>query len=492
MIVATLAAALVVCGVVAVVGDGYADQRRHRFSGRWVTVAAVLAVVTLSVVGFRRLDRNGGVRTFGVESRGGDLLAMGFPLFALLAITAVSGLIVATISPRLRLTGSKLARAIRLGWRRVVLDTGPLVAVIVSAALAAGCFTAAARWRAAPSNSSSTNRSCISAATSRSRYSTTSSCLQSWTAPTTATSRIDVKRGDVRGELMGIDRATFGSVATLRSDGADQPLAELVDSVTPAAAGQAPLPAIAVGADASVGDVVTLELPGGVRTLDVEVVSVADFFPAKSSRIEMFVVDRTALQEAASFAGTTLLIADPPTDAVEQLRAAGVRTGVVLDVDGSFDGSAYSALRWAYAPLATLGAWFAIVALALQLLVVSARRTQRRIADAVMRRTGLARSGLWWASAIETGVPPVGRLGDRSRSSGAGGIIVGRAARPDADAGADRRLRNALERDHRDVVHRADLDHGDRHRDRPLDRERRPDASLPGISIERISMNGSA
>ena len=87
VIVATLAAGLVVCGVVAVVGDGFADQRRRKFSGRWVALASVLAVVGLSVVAFRRLDRNGGVRTFGVESRGGDLLAMGFPLFALLAIT---------------------------------------------------------------------------------------------------------------------------------------------------------------------------------------------------------------------------------------------------------------------------------------------------------------------------------------------------------------------------------------------------------------------
>ena len=286
---------------------------------------------------------------------------------------------------------------------------------------------------------------------------------------------------------MGIDRATFGSVATLRSDGADQPLAELVDSVKPAAAGQAPLPAIAVGADASVGDVVTLELPGGVRTLDVEVVSVADFFPAKSSRIEMFVVDRTALQEAASFAGTTLLIADPPTDAVEQLRAAGVRTGVVLDVDGSFDGSAYSALRWAYTPIGDARS------------MVRNRRPGVAVAGGVgtpnpapdrRRRDATDR-----VHPIRVVVgfsdrnrrAPVGRLGDRSRSSGAGGIIVGRAARPDADAGADRRLRNALERDHRDVVHRADLDRGDRHRDRPLDRERRPDASLP-----RISMNGSA
>jgi hypothetical protein len=48
---------------------------------------------------------------------------------------------------------------------------------------------------------------------------------------------------------------------------------------------------------------------------------------------------------------------------------------------------------------------FAVVAMALQLLVVGARRTQRRVADAVMRRTGFTTRGLWWASVVESGVP---------------------------------------------------------------------------------------
>jgi predicted lysophospholipase L1 biosynthesis ABC-type transport system permease subunit len=38
---------------------------------------------------------------------------------------------------------------------------------------------------------------------------------------------------------------------------------------------------------------------------------------------------------------------------------------------------------------------------------VSARRSQRRIADAVMRRTGFTTRGLWWASVVEVGMPLV-------------------------------------------------------------------------------------
>jgi hypothetical protein len=119
----------------------------------------------------------------------------------------------------------------------------------------------------------------------------------------------------------------------------------------------------------------------------------------------MFVVDRAALNEVVPFPRDTLLVRDPPPDAVADVRASGVRTSVVLSAADAFEGSAYSALRRAYAPLAALGVLFAVVALALQLLVVSARREQRRIADAVMRRTGFTRRGLWWASIVETGVP---------------------------------------------------------------------------------------
>jgi hypothetical protein len=121
----------------------------------------------------------------------------------------------------------------------------------------------------------------------------------------------------------------------------------------------------------------------------------------------MFVVDRAAADEVSQYARDALLIRDPPDDAVATIRAQGVRTGLVLDATRAFDGSAYSALRWAYAPLAALGVLFAVVALALQLLVVSARRSQRRIADAVMRRTGFTTRGLWWASVVEVGVPLV-------------------------------------------------------------------------------------
>jgi hypothetical protein len=393
-----------VAGVVGYVADGFADVRRRRMRTGWIAVAVLLAVVALAVVAFRRLDGGGAVRTFGVESRGGDLLAMGFPLFGLLAVTAVVGLVVGSIAPKLRLSGARLRRSVRLGWRRVVLETGPLVAVVVSVGLAAGCFVVA-RALADGSERQLADKAEVYVGTDLAiGIYDEFEIPDDWDSPTTLVSSVDTKWGELRADLMGIEQ-DFPATARMRSDAASQSLDELVASVAPGFDGEA-LVAVAVGSDAEVGDVVSLELPGR-SIVDVEVVATAAFFPRTGSNMPMFVVDRAALDEVASFPRTTLLVRDPPPDAVADVRAAGVRTSVVLSAVDAFEGSGYSALRWAYAPLAALGVLFAVVALALQLLVVAARRDQRRIADAVMRRTGFTRRGLWWASIVETGVPLV-------------------------------------------------------------------------------------
>ncbi len=402
VLAALLVAIVVVASVIAVVADGFADARQRRVHAGWAVITVLAGIVALAVVAFRRLDSKGGLRTFGVESRGGDLLAMGFPLFGLLAVTALIGLGVGVLTPRLRLSGARLRRAVRLGWRRVVLDTGPLVAVIVSVALATGCFVVA-RALADGSERQLQDKADVYVGTDLAiDVYDEFDVPDDWAGSTTLVSTVDTKWDDGRADLMGVE-PDFPGTAQMRADGASQSLDELVGMLAGGFDGAA-LKAVAVGAEAAVNDVVTLELPGRSQ-VPVKVVATADFFPRKGSAVPMFVVDRTALDGVASFPRTTLLVRDPPQDAVGDVRASGVRTGVVLAADAAFEGSGYSALRWAYAPLAMLGMLFAVVVLALQLLVVAARREQRRIADAVMRRTGFTRRGLWWASTIETGIP---------------------------------------------------------------------------------------
>ena len=404
VVAAAVLALALVAGVIGFVGDGFADARVRRVRHRWIGLAAVAGVVALAVAAFRVLDREGGLRTFGVESRGGSLLAMGFPLFALLAMMAVGGVVVGAVAPRLRLTGRSFGRWLRLGWRRVVLDSGPLVAVVVSAGLAAGCFTVASALAAGAERQLEDKATVYVGSDLSVDVYDPVTIPSDWSGRATIVSRTRVKYGDTRADLLGIDRAAFADVATLRHDGASQSLDELVAEIAPS---DGRLPAIGVGGGFAVGDVIPIEVPGTLDPVPVTIAATADFFPTKITQVPLLVVDIDAANSVSRFARDALMMRDPPSDAVTEIRAQGVRTGLLRDATRAFDGSAYSALRWAYAPLAALGVLFAIVALALQLLVVSARRSQRRIADAVMRRTGFTTRGLWWASVVEVGVPLV-------------------------------------------------------------------------------------
>jgi hypothetical protein len=276
--------------------------------------------------------------------------------------------------------------------------------VVVSAGLAAGCFTVASALAAGAERQLADKAQVYVGADLSVDVFDPVEAPPAWEARSTVITKMRVRYGETRADLVGVDRSRFADVATLRSDGSSQSLDELLATITPRGDD---LLAIGVGGEFSVGDVVELELPGGIEPVPVTVAATADFFPMKTTQIPMFVVDRDAADQVSKYAQRALLVRDPPDDAVAQIRDTGVRTGVVRDVAQAFDGSAYSALRWAYAPLAALGVLFAVVALALQLLVVSARRSQRRIADAVMRRTGFTTRGLWWASVVEIGVPLV-------------------------------------------------------------------------------------
>lgn len=404
--VAAIIATIMVAAVVATVADGYADPRKSRFGARVPGFVAAGALVALAIVGYRRLKENGGVRSSGVFSKGGDLLAMGFPLFAMLAVISLAGIVVMWIAPRVRLSGKRLWRGVRLGWRRVVLEAGPLAAIVMSVALAAGCFIVAIALSDG-ARLQLQEKSEVYVGTDLAV-----SIVGDVAVPeelrdrTSLMSKVRAKDDSHSVDVIGIDPVTFADVAHLRGDGASKSLAELVTSVSrdnPADG----VAAIAVGVDAEVGDIVLLRIPGTTEPVPLHIVETARFFPGKKSTIPLYVMTDAHLREIAGFPSTILLISDPPEGAIQTLQDNGVRVGLILNADSAFGGSAYSALRWAYIPLGALGVLFAVVALSLQLLVITARREQRRIAHALMVRTGFRRASALMAATVETGVPLV-------------------------------------------------------------------------------------
>ncbi len=395
-----------VVGTVACVADRSVDRDVGHRSFRWLLPMAGVCSVALTAWSFHRLDSSGGIRTFGVEARGGDLLPLGFPLFALLTITALVAFGLRWVVVAARLSGAWLPRALRLGWRRVVMEAGPTVATIAAVSLASGSLiTATALSDGAQRQLVEKAQVFVGSDLAVAVFDDPVLAPEVEARSTLALTARAKYHGD-RVDLWGIDPDTFTNAAVLRYDASNLSLRGLVSLLDPPSADGLPS-AIASGGTWVVGDVVSLELPGATLPLDVKVVAVADFFPGKASGAALIAVDRSVVASQVKFPLRKLLVRDPPADLIESLRAADVRVGVVLNAGSTFHASNFSGLRWAYRPLALLGLLFAVMAAAVQFLVVAARRDTRRAAYVVMRRTGFRKRSLWLAAIIEAAMPLV-------------------------------------------------------------------------------------
>lgn len=416
-----LGATVLVAVTAAVAGDRLVDsapRRRH-----WHAVPLELVAVGLALWSFRRLDQVGGVRMFGVEARGGALLAQAFPLLAVVAAAAVAARPLRFAAGRLRRSGARWPRGPRLGWRRAVAEPVLVTALVSAVMLATGCFALSSSLAA-----SSARQLDDKAATFVGADLAVSS-LGPIEVPASVADRATVVMrflGEVDGrsfDVLGVDRDELARVVAWRGDASERSLAELLDAIEPVAGG--PIPAVLVAepdaapsVDAPSVDAPPAAAPSapepvdvttlvGAPALTVRPVASAAFFPGYQNGRRLAVVDRDALVAAVGETGRALWVRDPPAGLVEQMRASGTRVTFVQRADGVFDTSSYSAQRWSYAALGALGALFATVVIAMQLLVVEARRDSRRLAHLVLRRTGFGLRSLWSACVVEVGVPLV-------------------------------------------------------------------------------------
>jgi len=356
-----------------------------------------------------------------------------------LGLVAVAGLIavvLALIVPRLRLTGRRLHRSVRLGWRRAVLDTGPAVSVVVAVALAAGCYTTS-RSLADTAMRELRDKAdvYVGADLAMTVYDdpagSAATVIDRWHGATTLVRTGHWRADDASYDLLGVDPATFAAVAATRDRDAAATLRREVRLLQPVPDDE-PVPAVVVGRDSdigavAVGDVVDVAVVGGRAPISVRIVAKARYFPTSANGAVMYVVDHSVVDRFVQFPVDVLLARDPPPDAPRQLRDAGVRIGKVLDAASVFDGAAYSGLRWSYAPLGVLGVLFGIVALTVQLLVAAGRSASRRATHVEMRRTGFGRRSLVTASAVELGVPlAIGTILGALAAVTASSLAVGR------------------------------------------------------------------
>ena len=408
---------VLVAGTAALVGDRFVDRAPR--AGRWRWVPLEVPVVALAWWSYRRLDQGGGLRLTGVESRGGELLAQAFPLLALAAVVAVAARPLRWAIARARRLGGSLPLPWRLGWRRATAEPA-LATVLVSAIVLAvgavvlsGILSASAsaelRDKAAVFVGSDLAVALADPAVVPDDLRASATVVARAEARvvdderTTALDRRTVETGV---DVIGVDRATFAAIATTpRSiDGLDA----IVDLVDPSAAPPGPttegLPALVVQGGA-LGDLPVLPLDVRGVAVDVRPVAAPSVFPGVRSGTALVVVDADALRAAGVDATDVVWMLDPPADAVDRLVAAGNRVRTVVSPDDVFDVVSFRAQRWTYDVLAAFGVLVGVVVLVLQLLVVEARASTRRLSQVVLGRAGLGGRGRWTAAVLESAVP---------------------------------------------------------------------------------------
>lgn len=403
---AAVAVLIVVC-VASVVGDRFVDPAARR--RWWHRLPLELPLVIATLASFRALDQSGGMRMFGVEARGGALLAQAFPQLAIATGVALLARPTTALLRRCRVVGHRLSPGLRLGVRRIVIEPAVTTTMMLAVALASGSFVLAGILSSSAQRQLHDKASLFIGSDLAINLNGTAPVPHGLVGQATSVGRTAVSTDDPSVsdpvEVLAIDLDTFADAVTWRDDASDASLDELLDLLR-WQPGDTRVPAVAVADDLpAMGAELRVTSGADDRPIDLTVNAVADFFPGYRQGSTLFVVDRTAVEAAEVPLAHTMWVHDPPDDAAEQVRSVGGRVRSTLAVGDVFDVVSYSAQRWSYVALGAFGILVACTVVTLQLLVVEARRDTRRLSHLMMCRMGFRTRSLWVASTVEVGVP---------------------------------------------------------------------------------------
>ncbi len=387
----SIAAFVVVACIASARSLTFVDARsRHRSRVRFIPWEAIPVVAAW--VSFGRLDRIGGIRQVGTKVANADFWAQCFPLLAIIAPLAILTRPTIALLRRWRLAGARLPPSAMTGLRRSLAEPGVTGAVLLVTALVAGSFTVARLL----TDSTEVLLSEKAATFLGSDLSMTTRGISQLPVPFDATGTIVTRTqghsGSQSVDLLGIDHTTFARAVHWRDDSSDRSLDELVSDVgdvTDTVLVPGRIPAIVVG-----GTLPDLQIESLIqRTIEIEPVATARWFPGFRNGAVLVVVDRDALAAAGFVGGSEIWLSDPPTDAFTQLSNAGITVRSPRDLSQVFDVTSFLTVRWAYATLSVLGVLVGIVVLLAQLLVLDARRQARQAAHVLTTRMGLSARG---------------------------------------------------------------------------------------------------
>jgi hypothetical protein len=396
----------VAAGRVRLFVDGRVQRRSwvRRFPWELIPVAAVFA-------SFARLDRIGGIQQIGAEVAHADFWAQCFPLLALIAPLAILARPIIALLRRWRLVGHRLTPSVLTGLRRSLAEPGVTGAVLLATALAAGSFTVARLLTDSTAVVLSEKAAVFLGSDLSITTRDTTTLPRPFDEIGTVVARSQGHSGSQAVDLLGIDRATFARAVRWRDDASDRSLDELTAAIGAATPG--PAPAIVIGGP--LPDTRLESLIG--RSMEVEPVATARWFPGLQNGAILVVVDKKTLTAAGFGAAAEIWLRDPPPDAFAQLSSSGIVVRSPRDLSQVFNVTSFLTVRWAYATLSILGVLVGIVVLLAQLLVLDARRQTRQAAHVLTTRMGLTMRG--------EAIGLVAELAPALASGAALGILIG-------------------------------------------------------------------
>jgi hypothetical protein len=398
-VIATVAAA----GVTTFVGDRFVDAKARRRWWRWVPFE--LPVIAAALLSARSLSSSGGMKMFGVEARGGQLLAQAFPQLAIATGVVVLARPTLLLLRRLRVVGTRLPRGLRLGVRRIVMEAAVTTTMLTAVALASGSFVLAGILSASADQQLTDKASLYIGSDLAINVIGPADVPSSVADRATAVQRITITLNGDPVDVLGIDLDTFERAVIWRADAASRPLSKLLQEIRWTDDGSS-IPALFVGdSPPAVGTTLVVEAGANRQEISLSSVDIAKFFPGYKQGTTLAVVDRSALVAAHLAVANSIWVRDPPSDASALVLREGGRIRSTQRAQDVFDVVSYSAQRWAYTALGAFGILVACTVITLQLLVVEARRDTRRLAHLMMSRMGFKTRSLWIASVVEVGAP---------------------------------------------------------------------------------------
>ena len=367
------------------------DGTPRRRSFRLGAVPWELALVALTVVSYRRLGEWGLPVGRGAQVSKVDVLGLLFPVLFLVSVVAVISRLLALGVRPLRAVSRTWRAELYLAVRRVARARTAALGLVAASAVAVGVLVYAATMDRSLNTTLQAKATTFVGTDMAARLHAGEHVPAELTDRTTEVEVIvDAYLVDDDGResvtVLAIDPDTFADIAFWDDTFSGTSLETIVERLT-APSDDGALPAVLVGID--VGGPVEAVIGDGdaVETTLVPVAEVETFPGMKRGKVTVF-VSAEALGEVVGGRAEAWIEGDRDA-AVAALAEAGLQFVETRRVDEVVDGSSFVTVSWTFGFMRSLGLSAGVLALGGVAVHLDARRRERVLGHAFLRRMGL-------------------------------------------------------------------------------------------------------